>query len=116
MGKQESLFAARTFRFYTIRPVRHPDLSARVRHLWLAVLQRALQDFALYRDAEDPEGLAELAEVRSWLYSISDEYAGSFRSVCEILDIDARKVLFHLDNISEEGLRGLRKSGLGDVQ
>ena len=116
MGLQVCLFQPKTFRYYKVRPVRHPEISARVRRLWLAVLQRSLQDYALYCDATDPEGLQELAEVRSWLYSDGEDYVGSFRSICGILDIDAARVLRHLDNVSEEGLRGLRKSGWGDVQ
>jgi len=116
MGQQVALFQPQTFRFYKIRPVRHPEISSRVRRLWLAMLQRSLQDYALYCDATDPEGASEFAEVRDWLYSEDENYVGSFRSVCGILDIDANKVLHHLGSISEEGLRGLRKSGLGDVQ
>jgi len=84
--------------------------------LWLAVLQRALQDYIEFCDSTQPDEVEEFAEVHAWLHAPEEDYLGSFRSVCDLLDIDARKVLHHLDNMDEEGLRDLRKSRLEDVQ
>lgn len=106
---QDQLLPETVFRYYVRRDL---DLEhgPKVRRLWLAVLQRALQDYVTAAQ----EGVVD-EELHAWFNAADAESIGSYRSICEILDIDGDRLLEHLPNISDEGLRGLRKSGLGDV-
>jgi len=105
---QDQLLPESVFRFYIRRDL-DLEQGPKVRRLWLAVLQRALQDYVtVMQDGAVDE------ELDVWFNDPSDAF-GSYRSICHILDIDGDRLLEHLPNISDEGLRGLRKSGLGDV-
>jgi len=106
---QDQLIPASVFRFYKFRGL-GTEHGPQVRRLWLAVLQRALQDYV--QAAQDGVPDEELLE---WFSDPSADCLGSYRSICKILDVDGDRLLERLPEISEEGLRGLRKSGLGDV-
>ena len=106
---QDDLIPANVFRFYVCRDL-DPDHGFKVRRLWLAVLQRALQDYVQAQHAGTPN-----EELVAWFSSPEEGKLGSYRSICSILDIDGDRLLKQLPEISEEGLRGLRKSGLDDV-
>ena len=113
MGKehfgQVELFPSNVYRFYEHLSVDY-DSGPRVRRLWLAVLQRALQDYVQAKQRGEVD-----EEVLAWFSEGDSEELGSYSSICKLLDIDADRLLGRLEDISEEGLRGLRKSGLDDV-
>ena len=111
IGTQRELFPAAVYRFYTLRSIQDEESCARVRRLWLAVLQRGLQDFAAAEDTEP----GEQESAREWLFSEDETSLGSFRSICPSLDINSDHILAHLEKIDEDGLRSLRKSGFDDV-
>jgi len=106
---QEQLLPENVFRYYIRRDL-DLEQGPKIRRLWLAVLQRALQDYVFIEAGTDEE-----EELLAWFYSPDSEDLGSFRSICRILDVDGDRLLEQLPKISEEGLRGLRKSGLEDV-
>lgn len=62
-----------------------PEFSPE-KKLLVAILRRAVFDFALYRDSTDENH--ELAvEAAEWLWSESEEHM-SFRYICDILDME----------------------------
>jgi len=75
-----------------LRPEFPPPNDDECRILWLKVIERAVRD---YRIGQSDGASAEMKEyykdAERWLFSPNDDGL-SFLSLCEILEVDARKI------------------------
>jgi len=111
---QDTLFPGQVFRFYSTRSLFDTtDSTEKTTKLWLAVLQRALQDYALLQGSDDPSSKKDMQVLLEWFNSDDEDAITSFRSICFLLGIEGNKIVDRLDLIGEANLRGLRKIGLG---
>ena len=113
---QDTIFPQAIFRFYSIRSLLDTfDATEKSTKLWLAVLQRALQDYALMDGSDDPADQKEMENLMGWFMADEEDHITSFRSICGLLGIDGNHIINKLDRMCDANLRGLRKIGLGDA-
>ncbi|HVN85272.1 MAG TPA: hypothetical protein VMW17_10545 [Candidatus Binatia bacterium] len=62
----------------------------------IAVLYDVVDCIERYRLASDPKGHQLFREAERWLLADETEWPYSFQCICEVLDLNARVVLRHL--------------------
>lgn len=115
----KSLFSASVFRFYVVRPVPDGSEGDGVKQLWMAVLQRALQDYFLYQEQiekeTNPEILNRLKKqfktLLAWLHNPDDSDITSFAGICNALDLDPETLIENIEKLTVADLQKLRRSG-----
>lgn len=104
------------------------EISAQLREaegakmLLLAVIKRAADDWALYRDSRRPEQKALADEAFHWLFVEDDDGDDaelrrrerkeftSFLAICDALDMDARRVREYVTKLSPSRVGSSRQS------
>ena len=84
--------------------------------LWASVMRRAVVDWVLYREHEDPK-LSKLGKsADDWLFlqEAAREDLGTFHSLCEIMNLPPSLVRERILNMTEEDARRLRGMEFGD--
>ncbi len=84
--------------------------------LWASVMRRAIVDWVLYRNHEDPKlnKLGKSADDWLFLSEPPQEGLGSFYSLCEMMNLPTSLVKKRILNMTEEDARRLRGMEFGD--